>query len=261
MRYGEAPERRAELTRRLLADGYVSSAQLAADLGVSEMTIRRDLRQLHLDGIAVRVTGGARLASGATPFEERDRSGAEEKQAIARACAALLEGSATVALDAGTTVAPLADLLGPGITVVSHSAPVLSRATARGDVDVHALGGHWSPQGRAYYGATALAALDHFSLDVAVLSATAVDETGALCATTADAELKRALVGGARRVLLAVQSGKLGASALHRFCRLEAIDVVVTDAGAPAVELDRLRGAGVEVVIAPSGTGSDALVS
>lgn len=252
MRYGEAPGRRAELVRRLLSDGYVSSAQVAADLGVSEMTIRRDLRQLHLDGVAIRVTGGARLASGAAPFEDRDRAGSGEKRAIAAACAELLAGASTVALDAGTTVAPLAELLEPGVTVVSHSEPVLARATARGDLDVHALGGHYLPQARAYYGPLAAGSLERFSLDAAVLSATAVDGYGAVCSTAADADLKRALVANARRVILAVHSSKLGGSAMHRVVPLERIDVLVTDAAAPAPEVERIREAGVAVVLAPA---------
>src|SRR3954469_1814060 len=106
VRYTEAPARRAELLRRLGSEGYVSSAALAEEFGVSEMTIRRDLRQLHSEGHARRVTGGASLPTGGmrgTSFEERDLSAAAEKAAIAAACAEQLAGAGTVALDAGTT--------------------------------------------------------------------------------------------------------------------------------------------------------------
>ena len=134
MRYTEAPARRAELLRRLGSEGYVSSAALAEEFGVSEMTIRRDLRQLHSEGHARRVTGGASLPAGGqrgASFEERDLSAAAEKAAIAAACAEHLAGVDTVALDAGTTVAGVAALLDPGTTVVSHSMPVLATCTER----------------------------------------------------------------------------------------------------------------------------------
>ena len=61
VRYTDAPARREELLRRLSVEGYVSSSRVAEELGVSEMTIRRDLRQLEADGLARRVVGGASL--------------------------------------------------------------------------------------------------------------------------------------------------------------------------------------------------------
>lgn len=234
MRYTEAPARRDELLRRLSAHGYVSSASLAEEFGVSEMTIRRDLRHLHVEGLARRVAGGASLPVGGArglPFEERDRSAARQKAALAEACAAELADAETVALDAGTTVAGLAALLQPGTTVVSHSMPVLAACTARDDLVVVGLGGTWSPETRSFTGQAARDGLDRVVVDVAVLSATAVDETGALCANEFDAEMKRAMVAAARRVLLLADSTKIGARAPIRFAPLSAFDLVLTGDG------------------------------
>jgi DeoR/GlpR family transcriptional regulator of sugar metabolism len=146
VRYTEAPARREELLRRLSVDGYVSSASVAEEFGVSEMTIRRDLRQLHLDGHARRVAGGASLPSGisrGTPFEERDRQASLEKSAIAGLCAELLRGAGTVAFDAGTTAATVAALLDGGVTVVSHSVPVIAVCSDRDDIELIGLGGRY----------------------------------------------------------------------------------------------------------------------
>ncbi|HEY8590091.1 MAG TPA: DeoR/GlpR family DNA-binding transcription regulator [Naasia sp.] len=231
MRYTEAPARRAELLRRLSAHGYVSSAALAEEFGVSEMTIRRDLRQLHIEGLARRVAGGASLPLGGArglPFEERDRSAALEKAALAEACATELGDAETIALDAGTTVAGVAELLQPGTTVVSHSMPVLAAATARDDLVVVGLGGTWSPATRSFTGEAARKGLDRVVVDVAVLSATAVDGSGALCANEFDAETKRAMVAAARRTILLVDSTKIGARAPIRFAPLSSFDLVVT---------------------------------
>jgi len=250
VRYTEAPARRAELLQRLTAEGYVASATLATELGVSEMTIRRDLGQLHLEGLARRVTGGATLPSDGQTFTERHRAGAAEKHAIAAACARLLGAAATVALDAGTTVAPLADLIAPGTTVVTHSVPVINAATARDDLDLVVVGGTYQPDTRAFAGPATRAGLDGLLVDVAVLSATAVDASGFLCVNPFDAETKRAMATIAERVIVLVDHTKLGLRAPIRVGPLKLVDVLVTDAGASDEQLAFLEAAGVEVIVA-----------
>lgn len=250
MRYTEAPARRAELLHRLTTDGYVASARLAAELGVSEMTIRRDLGQLHVEGLARRVTGGATLPSDAQTFAERHRAGAAEKRAIAAACAGLIGPAVTVALDAGTTVAPLADLLPPGSTVVTHSVPVIMACTARDDLDLVGIGGAYQPESRAFAGPAARAGFDGLLVDVAVLSATAVDRSGLLSANALDADVKRAMAAIAELVILLVDHTKLDRRAPIRIGPLSLVHTVVTDAGATPAQVGRLRDAGVEVVVA-----------
>jgi DeoR/GlpR family transcriptional regulator of sugar metabolism len=252
VRYTEAPARRGELLRRLSAEGYVSSARLADEFGVSEMTIRRDLRQLALDGQARRVIGGASLPDlgHGLPFEERDRSGSAEKRAIAAACLPLLDGAAVIALDAGTTVAPLAALLRPGVTVLTHSAPVIAAATQRDDIELIGIGGVYQRETRSFAGSAARRTIAEHSIDVAVLSATAVDSTGVLCANALDAELKQELARAARTTILLVDHSKLGARAPIRFGPLDLIEVIVTDAAAEPDDLIFLAAAGIRVVLA-----------
>ncbi len=261
MRYTEAPARREELLRRLLAQGYVSSAQLASELDVSEMTIRRDLRQLDLEGHARRVVGGASLpdwAGQGTPFEERNRVDSVAKQDIAAACAAYLGGVATLALDAGTTVAPLAGLIEPGTTVITHSVPIITVATARDDLNLIALGGSYQNDTRSFAGPITCNTLQALSADVAVLSATGVGASGMLCANTLDAEIKREMAGISARTILLVDHTKFGIRAPIRFGTLDLIDVVFTDSLAPAEHIRMLRLAGVEVIVVPSSASLDA---
>jgi DeoR/GlpR family transcriptional regulator of sugar metabolism len=251
VRYTQAPARREELLRRLLAEGYVSSAQASKELGVSEMTIRRDLRRLDLQGRARRVLGGARVGgSTAVPFDQREAAGGAAKRAIALACVRELAGSATLALDAGTTVAPLADLVTAGVRIVTHSAPVIEACTARGDVELIALGGLYHADTRSFAGPMARANLMAVSADVAVLSATAVDGSGLLCANALDAELKRSMADIAARSILLVDSSKLGARAPIRFGTLAMIDTVITDSNATAEQLELLSAGGTHVIVA-----------
>lgn len=252
MRYADAPARRAALLQRLQADGYVSSARFADELGVSEMTVRRDLKQLDAEGLVQRVAGGAslpRFGHGA-PFEERAVTREAEKRAIAAACLPLLEGSGTVLLDAGTTIAPLAAAVAAGTTVVSHSLPVLTACAARDDVAVVAIGGEYQRDTRSFTGSAAREALQAVSADVAVLSATALDATGLLCANPRDAELKRAMSAVAVRRIVLADAAKLGARAPYRFGGLDAVDVLITGPGADPELLARLGDSGIDVVIA-----------
>jgi DeoR/GlpR family transcriptional regulator of sugar metabolism len=252
MRYADAPARRQELLDRLAAGGYVSLAHCAADFAVSEMTLRRDVRQLEAEGLVRRVPGGAVLAgpARALPFEERDASGSREKRRIAETALERISGAAVVALDAGTTVAHLADLLPAGTTVVSHSAPVVARCIERDDLDLVVVGGEYARDTRSFTGHAVHDALARLSVDVVVLSATAVDETGALCSRELDAETKRSLRAAARTRILVADSSKLGARARIRFARLDEIDAVVTDDAADPDDLEALRAGGVEVVVA-----------
>jgi DeoR/GlpR family transcriptional regulator of sugar metabolism len=238
----------------------VSSAQIADELGVSEMTIRRDLRQLALEGLARRVGGGATLlpADAAAPFEERDRSAADAKSAIARACAALISEASTIALDAGTTVAGLAPLLPSGVTAVSHSVPIITACTARDDLELIAVGGSYRHDTRSFAGSIARAALATVAVDIAVLSATAIDRRSVMCANTLDAEIKQGMASIAGTTVLVADHTKLGARAPIRFGALDLVDIVVTDSLAPTEITDAIAEAGVRVVVAQAATEEEA---
>jgi DeoR/GlpR family transcriptional regulator of sugar metabolism len=252
VRYTQAPERRGELLRRISESGYVSSTEAAAALGVSEMTIRRDLRQLAAQGLVNRVAGGASGAppGAGAPFEERSDAATREKDAVARAAVALVPAGSVVALDAGTTVAALAALLPGGVTVVTHSVPVITTCVTRDDVDLIALGGAYHASTRSFTGPITRGGLDDLAVDVAVLSATAAGPGGVYSANASDAETKRAMARIAGRVVLLLDHGKIGARAPMRFLDLAAVDVVVTDAGATAEQVALLRSRCGEVVVA-----------
>ncbi|MGC4766099.1 DeoR/GlpR family DNA-binding transcription regulator [Micromonospora sp. DT46] len=258
MRYTQAPERRRELLRRTAEAGYVSSTDAAAELGVSEMTIRRDLRQLAAQGLVNRVAGGASAPVPAygVPFEQRRDAATAEKEAVGRAAVPLVPAGAVVALDAGTTVAALAARLPGGLTVVTHSIPVILACTGREDLELISLGGAHHRATRSFTGPITRAGLEDLAVDVAVLSATAAGPTGVYSANAADAEIKRAMARIARRVVLLLDHGKLAAHAPMRFLDLAAVDTVVVDAGTDADQLALLRATCREVVVAPLDAGT-----
>jgi len=253
MRYARAPERRREILRRLRDTGYVSSTQVALALDVSEMTIRRDLRQLSAQGLVNRVAGGASrpLPAAGTPFDERRDAATAEKWAVARAAVPLIPPGAVVGLDAGTTVAALAGLLPAGLTVVTHSVPVIQACTSRDDVELIALGGAYHGPTRSFTGPITRASLEDLAVDVAVLSATAAGPGGIYSANASDADTKRAMARIAGRVVLLLDHNKLNRRAPMRVMDLAAVDVLVVDAGAAADRVALLRDACRQVVLAP----------
>lgn len=244
VRYSDAPRRRDELLRRLEESGYVSSSTAAAELGVSEMTIRRDLGQLAAEGRVRRVVGAA------LPFELRRTEAAREKDAIARAALPLLGGALVVALDAGTTVAALARRLPEGLTVVTHSVPVITACTARDDLEVVALGGTYHRATRSFAGPSTRAGLADLAVDVAVLSATAAGPAGVFSADQWDADTKRAMAAIADRVVLLLDHRKLDARAPMRVLGLEQAHAVVVDDEVTPDQLALLRERCERVVVA-----------
>lgn len=250
MRYTQAPQRRAELVRRVGESGYLSCAAAAHELGVSEMTIRRDLRTLAGQGLLNRVAGGASTGPAARPFDQRRTAATAEKDAVARAAVALLAGDSVVALDAGTTVAALAGWLPGDLTVVTHSLPVILACAGRDDLELISLGGEYHAPTRSFAGPLAGAALSRLAVDVAVLSATAAGPRGVYSATSWDAETKRAMASIARRVVLLLDHRKLAARAPIRIMELGGVDTVVIDAGATAAQLAMLRERCANVVVA-----------
>jgi DeoR family fructose operon transcriptional repressor len=260
MRYGAAAGRRLELQRLVQHQGYVSSRQAAEQLQVSDMTIRRDLDQLAGQGLVLRVVGGARRPTG-PPFAERAASGADAKEQIARACGrlfaeGLLTAGMVVALDAGTTVERLAALLPGGVTVVTHSVPVMAACADREDLSLIGLGGSYHPATRSLGGPETRAQLANLHIDLAVVSASALQARGLFCHDAIEADTKRSMLTVAARRLLVADSAKFTSRAPIRIAGWESVDALVTDDALPPQARDDLAGWGVEVhvgVAAPPG--------
>jgi DeoR family fructose operon transcriptional repressor len=249
VRYTGAPERRAQLQQLVALDGYLSSADAAHRLGVSEMTVRRDLRLLEEQGIVRRVAGGATAASAGVPFERRDAARTAQKRAIAELAAAEARAAETVALDAGTTVAAVAPLLGSA-TIVSHSLPVIEAVTRAASPRLVAVGGHYQPDTRSFAGPLAEETLRSVRFDVAFLSATAVGLDGLWGTNVLDAAIKRVIARQSAKVVLLADADKLGSTAAVRIAALDIVDVLVTDSRADPRIIANFESAGIEVKVA-----------
>ena len=249
--------RREEIMRRLQAAGFVSVAYLTAELGVSDMTIRRDLKQLAAAGELRVVHGGASLPHGSLPaadFASRAQRERDAKRRIAQRAVELVEPTATIAIDAGTTAFEVAAALPDTFRgcVITHSVPVLQHMLHLPSARVIGLGGELLADSQALVGALAVQALSGLSAEAVFLGAAAVDERGVHVATDLERPTKQALMDASRRVVLLADHSKFSVSAPVRLAPLDAIDVLVTDAPLEVEAAQAFEAAGVDVhVVAP----------
>ncbi|MEV6206287.1 DeoR/GlpR family DNA-binding transcription regulator [Kitasatospora sp. NPDC051914] len=249
-----APERQQQILQLAQARGRVDVPSLAEEFNVTQETIRRDLSALDRAGLLRRVHGGA-LPAGALHLEpglaERDSTAADEKERIARAALALLPAEGSLLLDAGTTVSRLAALLPieSTLTVVTNALPVAARLADHPSLALHLIGGRLRHRTHAAVDDWALRALADIHADVAVVATNGFSPEGGLSTPDlAEAAVKRAMVTGARRIVLVADSSKYGARHFARFGSLEQVDVLVTDTGLTAKQAAEIEKLGPEVI-------------
>lgn len=249
-----APERQQEILRLARDGGRVDVLSLAEEFQVTAETIRRDLKTLDRAGLVRRVHGGA-IPAGRLDFEpdvaEREGTAADEKDRIARLALPELPEEGTVILDAGTTVARLAAVvpLESTLTVVTHGLPVAARLADHPGIQLHLVGGRVRHRTRAAVDAWALRAYGEIRADVLFLAANGFSaEHGLTTPDLAEAAVKRAAVGAARRVVLLADSAKYGQEHFARFGDLGDVDVLITDSGLSDGDAARIEKGGTEVV-------------
>jgi DeoR/GlpR family transcriptional regulator of sugar metabolism len=234
-----AKQRQERILEEIRSTGGARVSDLVDLLGVSDMTIRRDIGMLARKGLVARVHGGATEVSGRSADEPgfAVKSGLQtgEKAAIAVAAARLVEAGDSVALSAGTTTYAVALELRhvPDLTVVTNSVPVgeALHHGARDDLTVVLTGGVRTPSD-ALVGPVAVATLTTLHVDWLFLGVHGVDERAGLTTPNlVEAETDRALVACARQVVVVADSTKWGVVGLSSIARLDQVDVLITDEG------------------------------
>jgi DeoR/GlpR family transcriptional regulator of sugar metabolism len=237
-----ASQRRSVILDLVEEAGAVKVSELVERLGVSDMTIRRDIERLSSDGLLERVHGGALALGGSHSSEEPGFSAKSllqlsQKQAIAQAAATRVGPGSAIGISAGTTTFELARAVKdvPQLTVVTNSVPVaqlLHESGAPGQTVV-LTGGVRTPSD-ALVGPVAVAALRSLHVDLLFLGAHGVDPmTGLTTPNLVESETNRALVASARHVCVLADSSKWGMIGLSTFADISEIDLFVTDNGLP----------------------------
>jgi DeoR/GlpR family transcriptional regulator of sugar metabolism len=245
-------ERHKRILELLARDRRVAASALASEFGVSEDTIRRDLRELAEAGLLRRVYGGAVPRTPAAPtYAGRRSESVEAKSAIAATVAGLLRPGQLVFLDAGTTATAVATHLPQdlALTVVTHSLSVASVLAEHPSVEVIVPGGRLLKDSLSLAGAETVAGYRKFRADLCVLGiASAHPELGLGVFNHEDAEVKRAMVAASREVIAIAAAEKLCTTAPYVVGPLSLIDQLVTDGTPPEGFEQAIAAAGVKLV-------------
>jgi DeoR family transcriptional regulator, fructose operon transcriptional repressor len=249
-----AEERQQEIVRMARADGRVDVATLADTLHVTAETIRRDLTTLERAGVLRRVHGGA-IPVERIGFEPalatRDSVLIDEKERIAKAALAEVPDEGAIILDAGTTTARLAQALPVDreLTVVVNSPVIATMLGTRSNLNVLLLGGRLRGRTLATVDDWALRPLADMYVDVAFLGTNGMSvERGLTTPDPAEAAVKRAMIGSARRVIVLADHTKIGNDYLARFGTLADLDLLITDAGLDDDLVTDVEATGLRVV-------------
>jgi len=252
---------RQVLLRDLVArEGFVSVTRIAAELGVSEMTIRRDLSRLEARGQVIRTHGGAVMPErrrslaidvDEPSFDHRDRRNAAAKAAMARAAVGLIAPGATIGLDVGTSAYRLARALAErsGLKIFTNSLRAAS-LLGGGAHQIYLPGGQLRGGELSICGSIALAQLRNYWLDTVFIGVSGITEAGCFDYSLEDTEVKQVYIERAAEVVVLCDASKFGRMSVVRVCDFEAVDVLITEA-APPSDLDRaLSRAGARVIVA-----------
>jgi DeoR family fructose operon transcriptional repressor len=251
-----AEERKHRIEAYLQRVEFASLEELARHVETSVSTVRRDLTTLEAMGSLRRTHGGARINSPRTDefaFSARDTHQLSEKEAIGRACAALLDTNQSVILDAGTTVHHVARHLGEKAPqILTNSLPVANLFASANQVEVILAGGVIYPRLGVLVGPMTVEAFGRMRADVAIMSAGGITLEGITNSHALLIDIQRAMLKAAQKIIFCLDHTKFGRQSVSPLCDLDQVDAVVTDHLAPPELVNQLREKGVEVVLAPA---------
>lgn len=254
-------ERQTRLKDLLARRGMCDLDTLAAELNVSQSTVRRDVENLEQTGV-VRSTRGGVIWIGektaATPntprpyaFDQRMGYQQDAKRQIARAARKLVQPGETVLIDGGTTTFYLAqELLGQPMQLVTNSLPIANLFLNDDNVELLLAGGLMYPRYGVLLGPMAESVLSTIHTKTMFLSVAGVHDGSLYNQNLLLVQAERRMMEQSQQVVLLADSAKFGQQALAKLGTLDEIDVVVSDAALPKEHQDAVRAAGCELILA-----------
>lgn len=249
---GDRIERIADL---VLRQGEVGLDELAQQLGVSRMTIHRDLEVLEGRGVLRKVRNGATARPSSafeSNFEFRAAQAAAAKERLAAQAAALIEPGDVILLDEATTLLPMIPLLEgiEGLTVVSNFLPVQDAVARFETVRLIALSGEYIRQYHTFGGPLCEAAVGQLRINRYFTSTTAIDGAAAYHPNSLIASTKKAMMRSAVRSYLLADASKFARTALHKVADLDDFELILTDQPPPRDHAEQLRPLAGKLVVA-----------
>ena len=244
-------QRKRLILEKVRAEGHVIAKSISHELGLSEDTIRRDLRELAQEGLLQRVHGGALAASPAVAdFAGRQLFGTGGKSAIGRTAARMIRSGQVVILDGGTTAVEIARHLSPELraTVVTHSPTIAVELVRHPGVEVVILGGRLFKHSVVAVGAALVEAASRIRADIYFMGVTGVHvEAGLSTGDLEEADVKRALSSRAAETIVLASAEKLNAASPYVIAPLSEVSGIIVEADTPEEVVADFRRLGITV--------------
>lgn len=232
-------ERRNKIVELVNSQGSVLVIDLSNSFGISEVTIRADLRLLEEKGLVTRFHGGA-AKPGATVLdnenqevvlEERYRLASDPKKRIAQAAASMIEEGMTVILDSGSTTMLIAEALTKrtNITVITNSLPAAFALSENKDITLVVCGGTVRHKTHSMHGTIAERSLQGISADLMFVGADGIDTTNGITTFNEGYSISSVMAAAAHKVIAVVDASKFNRRGFNQVLPMEKIDVVITD--------------------------------
>jgi DeoR/GlpR family transcriptional regulator of sugar metabolism len=252
-------DRQSRLRDLLARRGMSDLDSLAAELRVSQSTVRRDVDALVEEGLVTRTHGGVIWAGdrngspNARPyaFDARMEYQVDAKKAIAKAARKLVGPGETILLDGGTTTHYLAEeLLGMQLQIVTNSLPIANLFINDESVELILTGGLMYPRYGVLLGPTAENFISTIHVKTMFFSVAGIHEGSLYNQNVLLVQAEQRMMQRSQRTVLLVDAGKFGQQALSRLCSLGEIDTVVADASLPRAHQKLVREAGCQLILA-----------
>ncbi|WP_427383515.1 DeoR/GlpR family DNA-binding transcription regulator [Janibacter sp. G56] len=250
-----APSRHAYIRELVHREGSVTVDNLVTVLGVSRMTVHRDLDALEAEHVLRKVRGGA-TATRSSLFESdwpyRLNTAVEAKRAIGRIAASLLDGGMAVLADESTTtLAALEEVSDTEpLTIITNSYPLITHVTQQSVHRLIALGGDYVPRYQAFLGMVCERAVRSLYADVLLASCSALRDLEIYHQDQQIVGAKRAMLEVAPVRILLADSSKFDVGAIYHLGSISDFTHLVTDDGVDPAVVERARDAGVDVRVA-----------
>lgn len=248
-----AIDRQRRILELLNESGSLKTMETAAELGVTDETVRKDFEALEKRGELVRTHGGAgkrERSREELPLDERQTIRREEKRVIARLAASRIRANETIFLDASSTTLTLTEFLPDlPLTILTNALNVFTALSDRPNLELICTGGEFDSKSRSFVGLTAEKALQRYNIHRMFFSGNGVDaERGISESNSLQAAFKERVIAYAEDVVFLADHSKLGEKSAFFFSPLADLDCLVTDRAADPAFLKKLTKAGIEVL-------------
>lgn len=242
-------ERQLKIAKLIQKRGSVQVDELAKELNVSSMTIRRDLQKLNVAGIIKRCYGGA-VSKKEVTYQDKQVSNKPTKEKLAKICSEFVKEGDAVFLDAGTTTFEIAKLIAniPRLIVVSNDLEII-KLLLNSNVQLMICGGNVQKSTESIYGYYAIQMIEQLSFDIGFFGAAAVNEhLEVMTPTTDKAFLKRSLIKRCQQSFLVLDQSKFNKTALSLVNELTDYQYIITDYRFSESDLTALKRKGTKVL-------------